>query len=87
MNEDTLTGGANQDIFVFRANDGDEIDIVTDFEVGVDQIGLDGLTFEDLSFSAGDSGLAMNLGDETLAVFEGVDALDADDFTVAPDFA
>lgn len=37
--DDTLTGGAQADLFIFRAGDG--ADQITDFQPGVDRIGLD----------------------------------------------
>lgn len=46
---DRLSGGAGRDVFILKANGGS--DIVTDFEQGVDVIGLaDGITFDQLEF-------------------------------------
>ncbi len=39
--DDTLTGGLGADTFVFRNEEGD--DVVTDFEIGIDTVQLDGV--------------------------------------------
>lgn len=73
LGNDTLTGddfssGSGADTFVLAAGEG--TDTITDFEVGIDFIGLaDGLTFEALSFS----GNTISTSDETLAILRGVD--------------
>lgn len=46
---DTLTGGAGSDIFVFNTPlDSSNVDVITDFEVGVDRIRLHAAQFEGL---------------------------------------
>jgi hypothetical protein len=53
---DTLTGGLGDDTFVIQANDPPEtsLDIITDFTVGKDSLGLTkGLTFTDLTIVNG----------------------------------
>ena len=53
-NEDgnTLTGGAGEDLFVLELTLGSEPDIITDFEFGIDKIGLPlGINIEDLNFT------------------------------------
>ena len=73
LGNDTLTGddnsgGSGSDTFILSTGEG--TDTITDFEVGIDVIGLaDGLMFADLSFS----GNAINVGEETLAILQGVD--------------
>ena len=73
LGNDTLTGddssgGAGTDTFVLAAGEG--TDTIADFEIGTDLIGLaDGLTFGALSFS----GNAISLGNETLAILQGVE--------------
>jgi hypothetical protein len=67
LGNDTLTGGNHQDIFVFA--DGEGIDTINDFELGMDKIGLtEGLTFGNLSFS----GNKILIGSNVLAVLTGV---------------
>ena len=43
-------------------------DIITDFELGIDLIGLSGITTNDLSFTAN----TIRLGNETLAILNGI---------------
>lgn len=82
LGNDTLTGddrsgGQGSDTFVLAAGEG--TDTITDFEVGIDFIGLaGGLSFGALAFS----GNAISSGAETLAVLQGVDTttLDASAF-------
>ncbi len=72
LGDDTLTGddrsgGSGSDTFVLAIGEG--TDTITDFEVGIDFIGLaDGLTFEALSFD----GNAISAGDEILATLRRV---------------
>ena len=82
LGNDTLTGddrsgGQGSDTFVLAAGEG--TDTITDFEVGIDFIGLaGGLSFGALAFS----GNAISSGTETLAILQGVDTttLDASAF-------
>ncbi|MGB3534454.1 MAG: calcium-binding protein [Microcoleaceae cyanobacterium] len=68
---DDFSGGSGADTFVLAAGEGS--DTIIDFEVGTDIIGLaDGLTVEDLTVTASSSSTTIALGDETLAVLEGV---------------
>ncbi|MEO1400135.1 MAG: glycerophosphodiester phosphodiesterase family protein [Cyanobacteria bacterium J06635_1] len=80
LGNDTLTGddfsgGSGSDTFVLAAGEG--TDIIIDFEVGIDFIGLaDGLSFGATSLS----GNSISFGDEVLATFEnGVIASDLDE--------
>ena len=76
--DDTLTGGTGGDVFAIALGNG--TDTITDFNVGVDRIGLSaGLTFADLTFSNS----AIASGTETLATLTGVDTttLTVADFT------
>ncbi|MBM22742.1 MAG: hypothetical protein CMD78_00550 [Gammaproteobacteria bacterium] len=54
---DTLTGGGGIDIFIIRAGDGSSLiegaNIITDFSDGTDLIGLDDLTFSELTIEQG----------------------------------
>ncbi len=66
---DTLTGGNGSDIFVLGKNN-TGIDTITDFSLGQgDKIGLEGLTFNDLSFF----GNEIRDGNNTLATLTGFD--------------
>lgn len=73
---DDRSGGQGTDTFVLAADEG--TDIITDFEVGIDVIGLVDLRFEDLSFVDN----AILQGSTTLAVVLNVDvtALGSDAF-------
>jgi len=85
---DVLTGAAGADTFVLAAGEGGRTlaaaDLITDFEDGVDAIGLaGGLSFADLGVAnTGDGGAAISFGAELLAVLDGIDAslVTADDF-------
>jgi Ca2+-binding RTX toxin-like protein len=75
--QDELTGGGGADTFVFAPGDGgssaEQADLITDFELETDQIGLIDLTFEQLSFQAvSDTSSAIVTGDEFLASLDGV---------------
>ncbi len=68
LGNDTMTGAAGADTFIFDTTPGvGNIDQITDFAVGVDQIGLDGAVFAGLTagpldaaaFAANAGGLAM----------------------------
>ena len=74
---DTLTGGSGSDVFVLAKDTGP--DLITDFEVGLDSIGLaGGLSVGDLSFVGND----ILLNGRQLATLTGVDTtmLTADSF-------
>ena len=68
MGFDTLEGGSGDDLFVLRNDDGR--DLIIDFYIGGDRLGLaDGLQFNSLSFSGND----ILSGDEVLASLVGID--------------
>ncbi len=74
---DDFSGGQGADTFILAAGEG--TDMIVDFEMGVDQIGLaEGLTFADLSIS----GDTISVGDEILATVLGVETLTEADFTL-----
>ncbi|MGB3292736.1 MAG: glycerophosphodiester phosphodiesterase family protein [Phormidesmis sp.] len=79
LGNDTLTGddnsgGSGSDTFVLAAGEG--TDTITDFEVGIDFIGLaEGLTFGSLSVVAQGASTLISAGDETLAELLGVNGL------------
>ena len=73
---DTLIGGVDADQFVLSEYDlANGVDTIFDFEDGTDRIKLiDGLTFEDLSISAGNGGKDTQISSENqlLAVLKDV---------------
>ena len=80
---DTLTGGEGFDIFAFGPNSGR--DTITDFSLAgdlIDLTGFDGaLTYDDLEFVQGSTGLLIKMGDEQV-LLENVllDSLSEDSF-------
>ncbi len=68
---DVLTGGADADIFVFDL-DG-KLDTVTDYEVGIDRIRLDGVSFDDVNIQNESSGATIEYGEDTMLLLD-VDA-------------
>ncbi|MEO0770411.1 MAG: hypothetical protein AAFY72_13455, partial [Cyanobacteria bacterium J06649_4] len=74
--KDTLIGGAGSDTFVFGTGDG--TDVVRDFEVDTDKIGLVAgeLTFADLTITqkGGSTVLGVASSGESLAILSGVQA-------------
>ncbi|MCT7965422.1 DUF4347 domain-containing protein [Laspinema sp. D1] len=73
LGNDTLIGGAGPDIFVFREGDG--VNLVVDFEVGIDRIGLaEGLTFEQLNITQGTGVTNISVGGELLVGLNNVEA-------------
>ncbi|WP_254567145.1 DUF4347 domain-containing protein [Oscillatoria sp. HE19RPO] len=73
LGNDTLIGGTGEDIFVFREGDG--INFVVDFEVGIDRIGLaEGLTTAQLSITEGTGVTNISVGGELLVVLNNVEA-------------
>jgi Ca2+-binding RTX toxin-like protein len=58
--DDTLTGGAGADQFVYSFSTQNGSDVITDFEDGVDEIYIrfsNGATFSDLTISSANGGL------------------------------
>ncbi|MEM9976306.1 MAG: CAP domain-containing protein [Cyanobacteria bacterium P01_D01_bin.2] len=63
---DNFSGGSGADIFILAAGEG--MDLIMDFEVGIDLIGLaDGLSLEDLSLGQSGNWVRISMGDEVLA--------------------
>ncbi|MEM1310912.1 MAG: serine hydrolase, partial [Cyanobacteria bacterium P01_H01_bin.153] len=76
---DLYTGGAGADQFVFALAQG--IDTITDFEVGIDQISLGGLTPDGVKLmELNNNTLVMTNSDELLGVVQGVVGLDSSVF-------
>ncbi|NEP20047.1 MAG: D-alanyl-D-alanine carboxypeptidase, partial [Leptolyngbya sp. SIO4C1] len=74
LGDDTYTGGAGADQFVLGIAQG--VDIITDFEVGTDQISLGGLTPSDVKFfDLNNDTLVLTKSNELIGVVEGVTGL------------
>ena len=73
---DWLTGNGGSDTFVFKTGDGSsdrsQANLITDFEINVDRIGLIDINSDDLTFEGDSVDSAIKLGGEYLAVVEGV---------------
>ena len=79
---DILVGGQGSDLFVLSPGDG--MDIIRDFEQGIDAIGLTKeLSFGALSITQSKNSSWISLDDETLAQVSGVTSLGIEDFTVS----
>ncbi|MGJ8611047.1 MAG: calcium-binding protein, partial [Octadecabacter sp.] len=90
LGHDELTGGADSDTFVFAGTVNN--DIITDFEVGVDQIDLTGygpISTADAIAIASQSGtdVVLDLGQNGSVTLQGIDLgdLSLDDFVYIPD--
>ncbi|MEL6763481.1 MAG: serine hydrolase, partial [Cyanobacteria bacterium J06607_6] len=76
LGDDIYTGGAGADRFVFALGQG--IDTITDFEVGIDQISLGGLTPDGVKLSELSGGtLVLTNRNELIGVVQGVTGLDS----------
>ena len=90
---DRLTGGEGDDTFhIGGASEFQLATVITDFELGNDQISLTelGATFERLALLEGDDGAEIHLNNQVIALLEGVSAADlsADSFIWGnPEFA
>ena len=87
LGNDILVGddfgvGQGADTFILAAGEG--TDTIVDFEVGTDLIGLDGLTFEQLTLGQSSDAAVISFGEEELALLSGVaaSALTETSFTV-----
>lgn len=70
---DTLVGGRDRDVFVLKPNEG--VDIIKDFQDGIDYIGLGGgLEFGDLQIVSRGSNTGLRHNNTRLAVLENVNA-------------
>jgi glycerophosphoryl diester phosphodiesterase len=78
LGNDTLTGddfsgGEGRDTFVLATGEG--TDLIVDFEVGMDFLGLKGgLMAEELSFTQAGSDTEVGMGSEVIAILEGVNS-------------
>ncbi len=72
---DTLTGKGGSDVFVLEVNQG--TDTITDFQLGVDLIGLgDNLTFGSLTLTDTGNDTSVMFNNEVLAIVKGVESTD-----------
>ena len=97
LDRDILTGGGGKDIFAIgrigtRTTGGSQLenaDLITDFVKGQDLISLSGISLANIDISRGTGNFSNSIvlrdtgTNEFLAIFEGVTAFDAADFTVA----
>jgi len=73
LGNDTVTGGQGNDTFVVGVGQG--TDLIADFNIGQDLIGLvNGLEVSQLSFNVNGNSTEVLFGDETLAIVNGVTA-------------
>ncbi|MDY6898704.1 MAG: hypothetical protein SWZ49_11585 [Cyanobacteriota bacterium] len=75
---DILNGGAGIDTFIFQLGDGgateSETNIIEDFEVGIDKIGLTGINFDQLTFQESSNGTLIMAGSEAIAFLKNTKA-------------
>lgn len=86
LGENILTGGQGNDSFwIASATLPDASNIITDFQIGSDLLGISGLglSFDDLAISDTDEGAVVNALEQDLALLQGVaaDELDETSFT------
>ena len=73
LGHDILTGDAGSDSFVLAIDEG--LDIITDFEIDSDLLVLyTGVSSDTISITQLDSNTALSVGDETLAILNGINA-------------
>ncbi len=79
----TISGGAGKDQFwIVNAELPEEVNTITDFETGVDVIGIagTGLSFEDITFNVDGGNTLINLLNQDVAVLLGMQGLGESDF-------
>jgi Ca2+-binding RTX toxin-like protein len=69
--DDTLIGGSDKDTFVFSEISGTN-NVITDYQDGVDKIGLDGYSFDDVTV-ANDAGSTLISTEDWSVVLDGID--------------
>ncbi len=81
---DTRTGLEGSDIFVLETNQG--VDTITDFELGIDKIGLGSdLSYNSLTLNGIGNDTSINFNNQQLAILKGIDFTDltSSDFVTA----
>ncbi|MGF1497245.1 MAG: alkaline phosphatase [Elainellaceae cyanobacterium] len=75
LGEDILTGGEGRDMFAIAANEDDTVDVINDFQVGEDFLGLlDGVTLDQISLSQDGNNVVVSTEDASLVRIRGIDA-------------
>ncbi|MBV6627487.1 MAG: hypothetical protein KI793_31965 [Rivularia sp. (in: Bacteria)] len=78
IGRDILNGGAGIDTFIFQPGDGGtdkaSTNIIEDFEIGVDKIGLTDISFDQLTFEQSSNGTLIMAGSEIVAFLENTKA-------------
>ena len=68
------------DTFIFQSGDGSAIEsdtnLIEDFEIGIDKIGLSDISFEDLTFQQSSNGTAIMSGSEIIALLQNIQVED-----------
>jgi Ca2+-binding RTX toxin-like protein len=74
IGRDILNGGAGIDTFIFKPGDGgtalEDTNVIEDFEVGIDKIGLTDINFDQLTFQESYDGTVIMAGSEVIALLK-----------------
>ena len=74
IGRDILNGGAGIDTFIFKSGDGatteSDTNIIEDFEIGIDKIGLTDINYDQLIFEQLSNGTAIMSGSEIIAILQ-----------------
>lgn len=81
LGADIASGGTGRDVFVLRLNNGP--DRIRDFQIDEDSLDLRGIRFGELSFTQNGNRAVIRVGDDQLAILQGVriNQLNADQFS------
>ncbi|MGB3759015.1 MAG: hypothetical protein WBA07_21985 [Rivularia sp. (in: cyanobacteria)] len=78
IGRDILNGGAGIDTFIFQPGDGSvaeaDTNVIEDFEVGIDKIGLTNISFDQLTFQESSNGTLIMAGSEIIAFLKNTKA-------------
>ena len=78
IGRDILNGGAGIDTFIFKPGDGSaaeaDTNVIEDFEVGIDKIGLTNINFDQLTFQESSNGTLIMAGSEIIAFLKNTKA-------------
>jgi Ca2+-binding RTX toxin-like protein len=74
IGRDILNGGTGIDTFIFKPGDGgateSDADVIEDFEVGIDKIGLTNINYDQLTFQESSDGTVIMAGSEVIALLK-----------------